>query len=957
MTHLRRKIVGSIAAVALALVAAPNAVAATNATDSAAPELFNVLEGKLPIGTNATLEFSGDDKILDEAFATDGDTSWGGTDKGITAILAGAENNNPPENGFSTWQDVYLAYDLGSEREISSVVLYHNGYEKSTTRFYNVKVDVSTRADFSDAKPLSPAATYEETMDNRYAPQTITPKAPVSGRYIRVWQKGQYIKNDPPSTWNSNSNKVAFREIQVMTPKLNTDVLPGKPQVHTENIALHKLPYVYGRTPTHLEKISDGQTGNGVAVHESRGRYLTWNGWRSVENDFFLQFDYRNTYTMKRVELDLVPGSYERIRVSVSTNPTDGTGTEIFKATNKEVTGPINIEVPAGVQGSHVRFTIYKGPNEPVKYNEVKIFAEGTNFDESAPAYVPPKSDYTNLVWSDEFNDSKIDESKWTIIEGMANHGAIYNRGAVDIAKDKDGSYLRINSRHYESTDALLKALKDRGQPWDRYGKQNLNTEKVLWSSGRIEAKNKFSFQYGRIAVRAKVNDSRGIWPAIWMLAQDATGHDEIDILEYLGQEWWNAYMTNHYGIWGFTKGSHSDHKSAFESWSQNFHVYEVEWTPKSITWYIDGKYQFSTSNGRGAPLDAMHRRSMFPILETQVGDGWVGNIDYKLQETKENTDFLVDWVRVYQKPDQPVTRFDDLAWGAGDTAGPAAAVAAAKPNELGETPLDPPYHLKPLSHTDGLQFLSDGEQAFQDKDNFYYGGQPRYETSRLAVKDGVRDPQSIIYSAKDVKDVHLTTYYQTKPENLGKQIDGGWVPYGQSTRTDAINFTLQWSTDGQAWQDVKWSKVFDNFVEPHPGFARVTFDAYDLPEGANFVKVNFPNLPAGMKATDVQLAKVTMLQAKNAALAPVPQPDVPTPDPQLPGGSNVAPTPNNPEVTPAPGDGHGSGDGQTGARAGKASVPQVEKLAYTGNSAVGLGLLAVSLMGAGAVMLRRRAS
>ena len=74
------------------------------------------------------------------------------------------------------------------------------------------------------------------------------------------------------------------------------------------------------------------------------------------------------------------------------------------------------------------------------------------------------------------------------------------------------------NSKNYESTDALIDAV-----GWDQYGSQEL-AEKVTWSSGRLESKNKFSFQFGRMAVRAKPNDSKGIWPAIWMLCQDETG-------------------------------------------------------------------------------------------------------------------------------------------------------------------------------------------------------------------------------------------------------------------------------------------------------------------------------------------------------------------------------------------------------------------------------------------------
>lgn len=65
-----------------------------------------------------------------------------------------------------------------------------------------------------------------------------------------------------------------------------------------------------------------------------------------------------------------------------------------------------------------------------------------------------------------------------------------------------------------------------------------------------------------------------------------------------------------------------------------------------------------STPTSVGTDVDGMHSRPMFPILETQVGDGWVGDVDYTKQATKQATkqdsNFLVDWVRVYQSEGQP---------------------------------------------------------------------------------------------------------------------------------------------------------------------------------------------------------------------------------------------------------------------------------------------------------------
>ncbi|WP_205728905.1 family 16 glycosylhydrolase [Flagellimonas onchidii] len=38
--------------------------------------------------------------------------------------------------------------------------------------------------------------------------------------------------------------------------------------------------------------------------------------------------------------------------------------------------------------------------------------------------------------------------------------------------------------------------------------------------TGGIYTKGKFAFQYGRIEIRAKLESSKGAWPAIWMLSE-----------------------------------------------------------------------------------------------------------------------------------------------------------------------------------------------------------------------------------------------------------------------------------------------------------------------------------------------------------------------------------------------------------------------------------------------------
>ena len=274
-----------------------------------------------------------------------------------------------------------------------------------------------------------------------------------------------------------------------------------------------------------------------------------------------------------------------------------------------------------------------------------------------------------------------------------------------------------------------------------------------------------------------------------------------------------------------------------------------------------------STTAGKDDGRDGMHTRPMFAILETQVGDGWVGPVDYTKQETKQDSDYLIDWVRVYQTADQPVARFDNLE-----------SISNGKNDR---------YYIAPESHTDGLMELYDGEESYESKDNFYYGGQPRYEASRVAVKEGATD-QSLVYHIPEVKDVHLTTYYQTL-EGVKEVTKPGDLK-GKSMRSSLkdgadLDFKIYTSADGEDWTRFENVKIVDNFPEPNPSYARHTFDAYGLPEGTNYVKVEFPNYEGAeytqkngevtkVKNTDIQLAKVTFLQEKGAAV-PEPEPEV----------------------------------------------------------------------------------
>ena len=131
------------------------------------------------------------------------------------------------------------------------------------------------------------------------------------------------------------------------------------------------------------------------------------------------------------------------------------------------------------------------------------------------------------------------------------------------------------------------------------------------------------------------------------------------------------------------------------------------------------------------------------------------------------------------------------------------------------------------------------------------------------------------------VKDAHLTAYYQTLSDYA--VWDGSaWTDKGKCIRETlqngaSLDFRVYTSPNGKDWTKFENVTTVNNFPEAYPSYARITFDAYGLPEDTNYVKVTFPNykgvtytLNSGevkeVQNTDIQLAKVTFLQDQQEA-------------------------------------------------------------------------------------------
>ncbi len=256
----------------------------------------------------------------------------------------------------------------------------------------------------------------------------------------------------------------------------------------------------------------------------------------------------------------------------------------------------------------------------------------GCNFENTLDNY--------QLVWSDEFDGTGIDDSKWSFDLG----------DGCDISPDLCGwgnnelQYYTDRSENAVISDGklVIKAIKE--TPFYMGEHQ--------YTSARMVTKNKGDWKYGRIDVRARMPIGQGLWPAIWMLpTENVYGQwprsGEIDIMEYLGHEPERVFGTIHYGhdFWRFNSQGLELESGTF---AEDFHVFTVLWTEDCIQFQMDG-INVGEPNTRSTTLPTTwpFDQDFHLILNIAVGGNLPGNPDATtvFPQTLE-----VDYVRVYQE-------------------------------------------------------------------------------------------------------------------------------------------------------------------------------------------------------------------------------------------------------------------------------------------------------------------
>lgn len=244
------------------------------------------------------------------------------------------------------------------------------------------------------------------------------------------------------------------------------------------------------------------------------------------------------------------------------------------------------------------------------------------------------------LVWSDEFDQgARPDLAKWKF--DLGGHGW----GNNELQSYTD----RTNNARLEHGCLVIEAHRE---PWT-----GPDGKARAFTSARLKTQGLAEWTYGRIEARIKVPQGQGIWPAFWMLGTRFAGDGwpkcgEIDIMENIGREPTTVHGTVHGpGYAGGESIGQSFELPGAGRFSDDFHLFAVDWRPGALTWSVDGTNYFTLTpeklpQGKEWVFDRPH----FLLLNLAVGGNWPGAPD---ATTIFPQRMLVDYVRVYAPADR----------------------------------------------------------------------------------------------------------------------------------------------------------------------------------------------------------------------------------------------------------------------------------------------------------------
>ncbi|ACS89387.1 glycoside hydrolase family 16 protein [Thermococcus sibiricus] len=245
------------------------------------------------------------------------------------------------------------------------------------------------------------------------------------------------------------------------------------------------------------------------------------------------------------------------------------------------------------------------------------------------------------LIWYDDFEGEKVNENYWTFEIGNGHAYGIPGWGNYEL------EYYSPNNTRIENGTLVIEARKE----WvtDEYGT-------YMYTSSRLKTQGKVEVEPpARIEAKMKLPNGKGLWPAFWMLGTNIgevgwPQCGEIDIMEFVGHEPRTVHGTVHGP--GYSGGRSITNSytlpEGVPDFTEDFHVFTIEWFPDRIEWYVDGKLYHVVTKEQVETMDNewVFDKPFYIIINLAVGGNWPGVPNAR---TKFPARMYVDYVRVYR--------------------------------------------------------------------------------------------------------------------------------------------------------------------------------------------------------------------------------------------------------------------------------------------------------------------
>ena len=259
------------------------------------------------------------------------------------------------------------------------------------------------------------------------------------------------------------------------------------------------------------------------------------------------------------------------------------------------------------------------------------------------PSYLP-EGEWT-LVWSDEFDGTELDRTKWDLrlnfwgkpFDAYTDAGIVLDgESHIELHRtERDGCYVSPQLQTGSNSFDIPKTSKE--------GAWGLS----FWPLGEL-SEPKFVHRFGYYECRCKFQkDPETMWSAFWMQSPGIGSRFEpewcgieCDIMEYFHEGKLTA--GNIMGGYGKQICEEGRVRYDLEETEDGWHYFGMEWSPRGYVFYCDGREVSRASEHVSLVPE-------FLLLTTEV-QGWRRGAPRRVEGEFVDDAFICDFVRVYDR-------------------------------------------------------------------------------------------------------------------------------------------------------------------------------------------------------------------------------------------------------------------------------------------------------------------